>query len=357
MKRTTTAVWMDNHKRWQINVQKDCERRSFYSSTPGRDGKRECHRKADQWLDDNITDQNVRFSTLYKEYVENLKLTTSKSNWSKIDCDGRNWIIPVIGKKKISSLTEQNLQSVIDKAYAAGLAKKTLSNIKAVLTSFMKYCRRKKVSTLLPENLNIPKGAKIGEKRILQPDDLTKLFTVDTTMMRGKRIEDKYINAYRFHVLTGLRPGELMGLEWTDIIGNMVYIKRSINQFREITKGKNNNAIRHFALTDIAQQVILEQKNISKTNSVFEIERQQTYAKYWERYCAANNIPHVSLYEMRHTFVSIAKNLSSGQIRPLIGHSKNMDTFGTYGHEMKGELQNTAQQLNGLFYDILKSVL
>lgn len=36
MKRTNTAVWMEKQKRWQIKVQKDGERRTFYSFKPGR---------------------------------------------------------------------------------------------------------------------------------------------------------------------------------------------------------------------------------------------------------------------------------------------------------------------------------
>lgn len=57
---------------------------------------------------------------------------------------------------------------------------------------------------------------------------------------------------------------------------------------------------------------------------------------------------------MRHTFISIAKNLSEGQIKPIVGHSKNMDTFGVYGHEVNGELEKTATELSRLFDDILK---
>ena len=36
---------------------------------------------------------------------------------------------------------------------------------------------------------------------------------------RGKREHDDYIHAYRFQLLTGLRPGELLGLRWADIRG------------------------------------------------------------------------------------------------------------------------------------------
>ena len=54
MKRTNTAVWNEKRGHWRINVQKNNIRKTFYSSTPGRTGQRECHAKADAWLDDGI---------------------------------------------------------------------------------------------------------------------------------------------------------------------------------------------------------------------------------------------------------------------------------------------------------------
>ena len=45
--RTNSAKWMGT--RWQINVQKDGQRKSFYSSKPGRTGQREANAKAVSW--------------------------------------------------------------------------------------------------------------------------------------------------------------------------------------------------------------------------------------------------------------------------------------------------------------------
>ena len=42
-RRTNTAVWLEKLGRWQINVQKDGKRRSFYSFKPGRTGQREAN--------------------------------------------------------------------------------------------------------------------------------------------------------------------------------------------------------------------------------------------------------------------------------------------------------------------------
>lgn len=73
--------------------------------------------------------------------------------------------------------------------------------------------------------------------------------------------------------------------------------------------------------------------------------------------CESNGIAPVSLYALRHTFVSVVKTLPEGEMKGLVGHSKSMDTFGAYGHEIKGEGTATAQNVNEIFTDLLKSVL
>lgn len=356
-KRINTAVWLEKYSRWQIKVQKDGERRTFTSSTPGRNGQREANAKADAWLDDGIEKTNTRVNILFLQYIDELKITTSKSNWIKIQSFWKNKIEPQIGLKKISKITEQDLQDIINKGFQEGLSKKTLSNLKTTIMNFLKYCRKRNVTTLHPESLYIPRGAVTKEKRILQPIDLITLFTVDTTVLYGKRVRDDYIYAYRYEVLTGIRPGELIGLEYHDIEGKLVKIQRSVNDLGEVTQGKNDNAKRKFVMTDLAKNVLEDQKEINRFGRVFQIESQSTYRHRWKRYCESNYIPYVSPYQFRHTFVSIAKSLPDGQIKPLVGHSKNMDTFGTYGHEVNGELEKTASMLNELFSDLLKSAV
>ena len=59
-KRTNTASW--NGKQWRIAVQKDGQRRYFYSSTQGRAGQREANAKADAWLDSGVCAKGGRNS-------------------------------------------------------------------------------------------------------------------------------------------------------------------------------------------------------------------------------------------------------------------------------------------------------
>lgn len=71
------------------------------------------------------------------------------------------------------------------------------------------------------------------------------------------------------------------------------------------------------------------------------------------RYCKYNNIPVCTPYELRHTFVSIAKVLPAGLVKSLVGHSEDMDTFGVYGHELNGDAQQQANALNSIFSRLL----
>lgn len=111
---------MEGQKRWQINVQKDGQRRSFYSSASGRTGQREANAKADAWLECDIEVGRARVSQLLDEYLESLKITTSRGSWMQVESICNVWIKPNIGPKKIEKLTEQHLQDIVNKAYGAG---------------------------------------------------------------------------------------------------------------------------------------------------------------------------------------------------------------------------------------------
>ncbi len=355
-KRTNTAAWVESQNRWRINVQKDGERKSFYSSVSGRNGQREANAKADAWLDDDIADGNIKSRDLFKSYIKNLKEIIREDSARKEESYGNKWILPVIGNKKIIKVNDDDLQTILDNAYVAGLSKKTISNIRATAFSFIRFARRKKVTTYYPDEVKIRKDARVGERKILQPEDLVTLFTSDETVFKGKVVTDPYIHLYRFAVLTGLRPGEIYGLKRADRKGTKLYIRRSINEKGDVTEGKNANAIRMFQLTPSAIAEWDAQKKLTPFNEqAFYDGHPKGLLRYWQRYCAHNNIPYVTLYEIRHTFVSIVKELPESWLKPLIGHSKAMDSYGTYGHEVKGEREATANKIEQIFKDILSA--
>lgn len=372
-KRTGTAIWQEKQSRWKIDVQKDGQRRSFYSSKPGRAGQREANAKADAWLDEGIVSTSTKVSRLYADWLDDLACTAGTSYLTECRKYGEYYILPVCGVLRIGDLTEAHLQTVLNKAYKQGclkkerqrkplgrpLSKKTLQGIRSVERAFIKWCRLHKYTTLFPENLSVPKGARLAGKKVLQPDALRILFSMDTRTWHGKVIFDDFIYAYRFAVSTGVRPGELLGLWYGDIKGNTVNLRRSINVHGETTQGKNENAVRSFDLCDDARAAYEAQVALLRAAGVqlnyntplFPIGSERALYRRWQRYQQANGItPAVSLYELRHTFVSInAAAMNDGQLKLLVGHSRNMDTQGVYGHEIEGRRAQLAQATTDAF--------
>ena len=361
--RKNEAVWNDKQSRWSIKVQRNGIRKSFYSSVSGKKGKIDCEKKADAWLENALGGENLKVSELYEGFIDDMKLLDK--SYGQYQSIGRSRILPIIGKRRIGSITEQDLQNVIHSASKDGLSKKTLRNIRGCIFAFFKYCRKRKCTNLIPEDLEIRRTAPTYEKRTLQPAEIKKIFSSDMTTYKGREIEDRYIYLYRFGICTGLRPSELLGLQWKDISGDTITVHRGINKEGKITSGKNENARRTFKLSSQAQDALALQKKQLREEHVVSIwvfpwrdggyTSHNNLYKAWKRYAEHNGITPVSLYEMsRHTFVSINKHMPIELLKTVVGHSTTMSTTETYGHLLEGELELAQAYQDKVMTDILE---
>lgn len=266
--RKNEAKWINDRSRWQINVQIDGVRRTFQSPIRGTKGKIEAEKKADKWLETGQQRIKVRMGALYPVFLEEIKTLTSTPNYIKHEQIGRLWLLPKLKQKRIVAITEQHWQNCITAAYKQGKSKKTLEHIRGSITAFCRYARKQSIPVYRPEDLIIPKDAPVYDKKILQPDDIKKLFNTDTITYRGREKSVYYIHAFRFIVLTGVRRGELCFLKRSHIKNDVVSIKGSINSLCEETKGKTKNAQRWFALSKHASNVLADQKQMLKGRGI-----------------------------------------------------------------------------------------
>ena len=354
------ASWIESQNRWCIKIQKDGVRKAFYSPIQGVKGKIEAEKKADDWLEELATGispaakkkETLLIKDLFEAFIKEKE--SFGEEYRPFQSYGNKRIIPKIGEMQIRDLTEQDLQDIIHEANADGLAKKTQQNIRACMTSFVKYCRKRGCTKLYIEELKVHKDAPVQGKKTLQPSQIAYIFQNDTTCKRKVIEKDRYINAYRFGILTGLRTGEILGLKWSDFDkGNYVLIKRSINRYDKETKGKTVNAQRKFKLIPKAVAVIDAQRELLKSEGIESewvfpwVDGNHTTTdnleKAWRRYLKYHNLPPISLYEMsRHTFISVNKQMPIELLKMVAGHSESMNTTKVYGHILDGELDLAA---------------
>lgn len=351
-KRKNEAVWNDKESRWSIKVQRNGVRKSFHSSIFGKKGKIDCEKKADDWLDRSTTGEDMRVDILFDSFIEDMRKLDK--NVGQYESFGRTRIKTAIGQRKIGSISEQDLQDIIHTANKDGLSKKTQGNLRGCMTAFIKYCRKRNCTNLVPADLEVRRTAPTYAKRTLQPNEIQKIFSSDKTLYKGREIEDRYIYLYRFAICTGLRPSELCGLQWGDISDGTITVHRYINVDNDMTSGKNKNANRTFKLSALAQESLAQQKIALAEEHIASVwvfpwrdgnfTTQDNLYKAWKRYAKHNGITPVSLYEMsRHTFVSINKHMPIELLKRVVGHSTTMNTTGTYGHLVQGELEQAKE--------------
>lgn len=360
-KRYAQAYWVESRKRWQCKVQFEGQRKTFTSSTPGRRGKAEAERKADLWLSGTKKDTKARFWPLYEKHLADLKERTSEGNYANAESLGRIWLKPLLETRYVHGLTAQDWQDCINAAKADGKSLKTLKNIRGAISSFCTYCKKCKIPIEDAELVTLPTDAPVGKKTILQPNQLRILFSDPTTINRDKVVQEFFIYAFRFCVLTGLRRGELLGLQNSDIDDgtHIIHVQRSINKFNHVKSTKSAKSERTFLLNKHMLDVLAEQRAMLKAAGIispwlFPDEdgaqtSPSTFYKRWNRYRDYHGIVS-TFHELRHTLVSIAKaGLTAELLRPMVGHTKDMDTFGVYGHPIDGEMQLVADTLDELF--------
>ena len=328
---------------YRLDIQVNRVRKTFYSSKKGDAARRECAKKALAWIHGDSTQKSYAITTdsVFQDFFADKELVTSDiynlRNYYK------NHIYPVIGNIPVLQLSRQDLRRVINLAYDKGLSEKTLKNIRGVLSSFCLYLDDSAIrDDLSVRSVKIPKGAKKSHKKILTAEGIYRVFTCDNTLLRNEETYDDLVNAYRLGIALGLRPGEIMGLQWGDITNDYIHIQRAINEKGKQTDGKNEFSDRFIPQTKHTRALFAAQAAFrgahSLTERVYGDYSEITYRFRFKRYCEHNHISYVTPYELRHTFASIYKTtLPLWQLDELMGHVHPGMTLGVYSHPMDGD--------------------
>lgn len=344
---TAIPIWNETTKRWRYYPMYNGVRKAFYSSKPSkRFGPAECRRKESEWIESGQK-KNRRLRDCWPEYINDVKHRGGLINLAQRESHGRTYLLPSLGHKLVGKISPQDWQDLINAASDRGvsgrpLSKKSLKNIRGTITDFCKWSKQAKLINDAPV-LYVPKFAQKSQHVIIQPQNLAKLF---------EPAEQWYLNAWRLMVVTGMRPGEVFGLHREDAINGQLSIVRSVNPLGEITDGKTLSAHRTQTQHAFIRKILAAQ--VAQLNSCGIVSawlfpgRSGDVTAYsasysaWQRYGASRGIDS-TLYELRHTFISLMKNhLPQDMLQRTVGHTPSMDTIGVYGHDVDGEMDEAA---------------
>lgn len=350
--------WNADRKQWTVSIMRDGKRKQFSCSTPKSAGKAEVRRKALQWLESGTTNESVTLSDAYNRFLKDYELKNGQnSQLVRLRSIGKNHIVSVLGTRKVGTIRLEEWQDLLTLARPIGsrkdpLTKKYLKNIRETIILFMNWATpRKYMAENYAKELFVPKNAPTKGKKILQLSDLQEWFSQPT----GYWFE----RALMFEVLTGLRPGEVLGIQRTDFdpVTGILHIQRAINSTGQVTEGKNENAKRKIALVGEVRTIFKEQmRSAARFDSewVFcspfgQMPSQRGLVRCMQRIDEKFSFdPEITPYSLRHTFFTLVEGyLSSRTMKAIFGHSDATESHTLYGqHEIDGEVHEASRQLS-----------
>lgn len=179
---------------------------------------------------------------------------------------------------------------------------------------------------------------------------------------RGFRSEWDYYVFFAIAFYTGLRKGEIHGLQWTDISKDYLSVKRSVTQKlkgedRE-TPPKNTASVRTLQIPIPLKEILSEHKKRWKHYEGFSSSfkvcggikclRDTSIENHNKKFALLAGVKKVRIHDFRHSHVSLLANsgINIQEIARRLGHSKIEMTWNTYSHLYPKEEEKAVEILN-----------
>ena len=301
------------------------------------------------------------------EWLENYVKPTSKlKTHMRYEQIVHSHLIPRLGSYELEELTPQLLQHQIvdmgkcgNKRTGKGLAPSTLNLIVAVIQDSLATAYSIEITKIYTADKI--KRPRIEEKKV-------ECFTV----AEQKTLEEAVKNDRRtktFGILlclyTGLRIGELLALEWTDVD----FEKREISisktchdskdelgrYVRFVNPPKTSTSMRVIPIPKQLMPMLREIKKRNRSHYVVgdgdKIISVRSYQRTYELILKKHGLPHRGFHALRHTFATraIECGMDVKTLSELLGHKNPTVTLNRYAHSLMEHKKDMMNRLGKLF--------
>ena len=219
------------------------------------------------------------------------------------------------------------------------------------------------------ERVQPPKARK--PKRKSYDDEQTKILLENLELLSSE--DTKYKVAIILTVFTGVRLGELMGLEWQDVDfkNGIISINRSSQYLADMgvfTKvPKTESSIREIAIPEFIISLLEEyklwyeeQKSVygelwTNSDRLFvQVDGKpmhpSTISKWFVKYVGQIGLPVINFHGLRHTNASllVAQNIDIAVISARLGHAQISTTLDFYVHPLLSHNRKAGYALENL---------
>jgi integrase len=297
-----------------------------------------------------------------------LKGSVSEGTYGFYEYRAKTYLIPTLGRVRLADLTAEHLDELYaDLSEGVGapsgkpLAPTTVGHIHATARAALSRASKKGVIPYNPARDAEPPRIRKKERPTLAASDLSRFFGAAA----GERLEALWI----LWTLTGLRPGEILGLKWSDVrleepgLAGELLIRRSYSAtntgayMRETTKvGKGRpvtllpeaaaalrahraryleERLRHAPLWEAAWEEEPKFRDlVFPSLAGTPISHNNLNKQHFKPLLKKAGLPDMRPYDLRHTFATlwIESGESAEVLQKILGHASITLTINTYSH-------------------------
>ncbi len=280
-----------------------------------------------------LEDKKLRFRDFAQEYLEH-KQKRGKRAWVRDEIIVRKHLIPIFGDTFLSKITHEMVDRYMDsrlEKVKPGTVGKERDVLRHILNLAIRWGHLRKNPAAGYRHLEIPPG----RIRFLDEDEIPRLLAACNPNLRP--IVVCALN-------TGMRRGEILGLQWED-----VDLKR-----RLITLNRTKtNERRVIPINDVLLEELQKIPGQGQGGYVFLSGRQDRYTNIHKVFRGAverAKIKDFRFHDLRHTFAShlVMRGVSLKAVADLLGH-KDIKMTLRYAHLSPDHLAGAVDRLCSIF--------
>ena len=270
----------------------------------------------------------------------------------------RNYISPRIGTVELGKLSPVHVQALYADLERDGVSPRMRQFIHAVLHRAMEQAVKWQLIARNPcaavERPRVPRK----EFRVLDADEARRLLEA----AKGDRLEALLVLA----LTTGMRQGELLGLQWEDVDlkNGTIYVRRTLLEVDgRLTTGETKSGRnRRLDLPKIAVEALREHRKRMMAEGhpgpwVFcdtkggPIRKNNLIRRWFKPLLEKAGLPEIRFHDLRHTAATLLLTLGVHPkvVQERLGHSQISVTLDTYSHVLPSLQKQAASKLDAMF--------
>jgi len=302
----------------------------------------------------------LSFAELAEQWLESkrhLRPWTRKSYRAALE----NVLLPRFGSMKVAAISVEHVATLIRELERKGLAPATIGNYLKPLGGTMAFALRRGLigvnpCALLTRDDRPQRPDNPRPDHVWSDEEIEALLAAAETLARKPPSRYDYSPLLRVAIFTGLRLGELLGLQWQDVdLGEgLLHVRRQYTRLGEYASPKTRAAVREIPLSEeMTKQLAalkLRSRHSKNGDPVFAaasgkpLGHRNATRRGFEPAAERAEIDGVSFHSMRHAFASrmIHRGISSTVLAALMGHESSVITERRYIHLFNKERTDDA---------------